>query len=144
MLYPHQILNSRVVHLPSAALPAAGAYSSQAAFTLPPGAGYVSVYVTYARGAAGGYPTIKAMLGTSNEEGAVAIMDPTVTAAAPAETQPIGPGVLAMLPPADGSPVTLVFTVDVRGGGSKFRVLVAEAGVTATPGTCAVALSVGS
>lgn len=144
MTFPHRTLESHVDHLASAPLPAAGAFTSQVAHSLPPGAAYVSVYLTYTRGAAGGYPVVKAMLGTPSAEGAVAIMDPTVTAAAPAETQPIGPGVLVMAAPADGSPVTLAFTVDVRGGASKFRVLVAEAGVTATPGTCAVALSVGS
>jgi hypothetical protein len=43
--------------------------------------------------------------------------------------------------PADGSPITFVVYWTVTGGETTIRLLLAEAGVTATPGTASIGLT---
>jgi hypothetical protein len=133
----------RVEHLASAALPAAGAFTSQSAYSIPSGAQFVTCWVSYTRGAVGGYAKLRALLGNGTEEGIAPVVDPTITASQPYGQTPIYPNELIGPQPQDGSAVIWLVTFDVRGGATTFRLLAAELGVTGTPGTCAIALTAG-
>lgn len=132
----------RVAHLASAALPAAGAFTSQAAYSIPDGVRGVAFYVTYTRGANGGYPKARLMIGNGTEEGPPLLLDGTITSAPPygqraGYIDEIKPGPT----PADGSAITYVIYWTVTAGETTIRLLLAEAGVTATPGTAAIGLT---
>lgn len=132
----------RVAHLASAALPAAGAFTSQTAYAIPDGVRGVAFYVTYTRGAVGGYPKARLMIGNGKEEGPPLLLDGTITSSAPygqraAYIDEIKPGPT----PADGSAITYVIYWTVTAGETTIRLLLAEAGVTATPGTAAIGLT---
>ncbi len=134
---------ARVAHLASAALPGAGAYTNQSAYSIPDGAQFITCWIAYTRGAAGGYAKFKAMLGNGTEESACPVVDPVITVVQPHGRTLFYPNELVGPTPPDASAVGWIVTFDVRGGATAFRLLAAELGVTATPGTCAIALTAG-
>lgn len=133
----------RTTHLSSGPLPASGAYTSQTAYTVPDGVNFIMFYVTYTRGAASGQAKCKVMVGNGTEEGPLVVVDPSVSASEPFSQQTIRGGEFKGPVPQDGSAITFVVPVSIRGGITTIRLLAAEVGVTATPGTCAIALTGG-
>jgi hypothetical protein len=147
---PHYVTGS--------SLPAAGAFSDQAFQAIDKGTLRVTYWVKYTRGAAGGFPTFRheysnaspfeianASAGTYDVAREI-ILDPTsITAAAPNATidafleQVNGPA------PASGSAITFCLTYERLPAACRaVRLLVAEAGVVGTPGTCNIYMTVDS
>ncbi|WP_437767166.1 hypothetical protein WMF27_20600 [Sorangium sp. So ce281] len=132
---------ARVVHLASATLPASGAWTNQAAYAIPDGVSAVSFITTYTRGVANGQPKFRILVGNGTEEGDISVIDPMVTASQPFGLQSAYAQVVLGTVPQDGNPVSRELTVLVRGGWTSIRMIAAEHGVTATPGTLAIALT---
>lgn len=135
---------ARSVHLASQALPAAGAFTNQAAFTVPAGITEISFWVTYTRGAAGGFPYLQVLIGNGTEEGNDITIDQNIVVAQPLGTQNIYEQQLAGPIPASAAAITYVVAVRVPRGATKIRLIAAEGGVPATPGTIAIALAGGT
>ena len=130
-------------HLASGVLPAAGAYTNQAVWTIESGTVRIGVKTTYTRGAVGGFARGRAMWtwpDATETEGTVRDNTLDVSAAPIARRQIyLAEDVLPM--PVDGNPLGFDVWYDVEPGATGFRYELCEAGVTATPGTGAVALS---
>jgi hypothetical protein len=135
---------ARSVYLASQALPAAGAFVIPSQFTVPAGITEISFWVTYTRGAVGGFPYLQVLFGNGTEEGNDISIDQTVVVAQPLGTQNIYEQQLAGPIPATGAAITYVIAVKVPRGATTIRMIAAEGGVTATPGTIAVALTGGT
>lgn len=132
---------ARSVHLASAALPAAGAFTSQTAFTILDGVRSINFYVTYTQGAGGGYPLLRFESGNGTETGGLVVIDGAI-----AVTDPFGQRTayidrLKGPVPADGSALTYMIPWRVSGGETTVRLLMAEGGATGTPGTAAIAIT---
>jgi len=131
------------VVLTSQALPAAGAFTNQAATVLPRGTKRVAFWVKYTRGAAGGFPDLRVLwTNTLGTEGHETIVDRTLalTVAQPVASQLIYEEALLGPIPADASPIDYVIRFEVPAGTSAVRMIAAEKGVVATPGTIEIEL----
>ena len=133
---------TRTAHLASGALPAAGAFTSQAAQAIPAGTKKISFWITYTRGAAGGYPVFELLCSNGTEEIRVVLGNVSSLAVSQPngafdtlQLQLIGPK------PQNGSALVFGYTFndeDLPAGATTTRLLAAELGVTGTPGTCAI------
>jgi hypothetical protein len=134
---------ARTEHRASGALAGSGAWSTPTAYDIPDGAQFVTAWITYTRGASGGYPGVRIVLGNGTDEGDVLTVDPNITSSLPYGKQTGYATELLGSQPQDASAITFCITIDVRGGATKLKVLLAEVGVTGTPGTAAVYLTAG-
>lgn len=132
----------RQIHLASQALPAAGAFTSQNFFSIPAGTKDLVFFIRYTRGAAGGQPLFRAEIDNGSEQSRYIITDQNSLAITAPEglfnfylSEPQGPV------PADGSAINYVLEYLIRGAPLGIRLLVAESGVTATPGTIQITLT---
>lgn len=132
---------ARAVHLASATLPAAGAYTNQTAYAIPVGVKSVSFILTYTRGAAGGQAKYRILVGNGTEEGDLSVVDVTLVASQPFASQQMYGQVLLGEIPQSASAVSQELTVNIQGGWTTIRVIGAENGVSGTPGTLAIALT---
>lgn len=132
---------ARAAHLASAAL--SSSYSSQSAYSVPNGATHVAFYVTYTRGGASGQAKFKIMAGNGTDEGPLVVIDSSVTLSEPLGQQSMRGGEFLGPIPTDGSAITFVVPVQIRGGVTAVRLLAAESGNTGSPGTCAITLTAG-
>ncbi len=144
MVLPVRYNTPRTVQLASQALPAAGAFTSQAFTSLLEGAKEVNYWITYTRGDAGGYPVIDVQWGNDTEESSELFLDESSFS----PSQPLGNanvyiGRLLGPAPADANPVSYLLSCIVPYGATKARLRVAEGGVVGTPGTIAVAFTGG-
>jgi hypothetical protein len=135
---------ARTVYAPSTALPAAGAFTNPSAYTIQAGIRYVTFWITYTRGAAGGFALLKVLFSNGTEEGNDIVIDQSVTVAQPFGTQPIYEQVIQAPAPADANPIVFVLPVKVAVGSTNVRLLAAEGGVVGTPGTMAIAVASGT
>lgn len=126
--------------LASQALPAAGAFVAGTA-TLALGTKRVTFWVTYDRGAAGGFPVIRISTRATAAQSfhRVLIMDlSSFLATAPeGEINVYLEGLLGPAPATD-DPIRYDVTVVLPANASEFQFEIAERGVTATPGTVVV------
>lgn len=129
----------------SAALPAAGAFASGDA-SLQAGAKRVTTWIRYTRGAAGGYPAIRA---SSQPPPSAAVPAPffcrvpildlsSFAAAAPEGMENFYLEELLGPAPADANPVAFELTWVLPANAAIFRLEIAERGVVGTPGTAEV------
>jgi hypothetical protein len=132
---------ARAVHAASATLPAAGAFTSPTAYAVPDGARAVNFYVTYARGAVGGYPLFRFTAGNGTETAASASVDSSAQVSAPYGRRAVLLDELAGPAPASADPITFVLPWRVSGGETHVALRAAEGGQPDTPGTCAVSLT---
>jgi len=135
---------ARTVYQPSIALPAAGAFLTPGQFTVPAGITEIAFWVTYTRGAAGGFPYLQVLFGNGTEEGNDISIDQTVVVVQPVGTQNIYDQQLAGPIPASAAAITYVIAVKVPRGATRIRMIAAEGGVPGTPGTIAIALTGGT
>ena len=136
----------RFVHVASAALPAAGAYTAQTAHKLEDRSiTELTFHITYTRGAAGGYPQFKIEWGNGTEAGISQIVG-AATVSGSTAVRPLYDEILDIqgLHPSSAAAVTSAMTLYVPRGVTTFRLLAAEVGVVGTPGTCAIAVVGGS
>lgn len=131
----------RTVHLASQVLPAGGLFTSQAQYQIPPQVSRIVFYVTYTRGAPGGRSSVRLMLGNGTEESQSTMIDTDFSPSGPSATQDLFLNVLRGPAPDDDNPVTFNIEVSVAGGIRTARVLIAESGVPAAPGTAQITLT---
>jgi hypothetical protein len=127
---------ARTAHLASAALPAAGAFTSQTAYAVPEGVVGITAYVTYTRGTTGGTVLLRPEYGNGTETARESI---AISSTASSENIRDTLGFREFVSPSADSIFAIEF--DVPAGCTTFRLLAAELGVTATPGTCAITLT---
>lgn len=145
ILWEEVPLTTRVTHFASAALPAAGAYTTTTAYTLPDGTKSVTFWNTYTRGAAGGYALHQIQWGNGTDSAA----PEGILSTALAITQPSGQsqlvcGIIEGPHPTGAGALTYPpITVTVPAGATTVRMVSAEAGVTVTPGTLLTAITTG-
>lgn len=135
------ILN-RTVHLDSQVLPAAGVFTSQLFQTIPNGTKQVTFWVTYTRGAAGGFPAFRTQWSNGVEQG----FDMVEDVASLAVANPIASTNVyqhEILGPAPSSNTAIVYPLvfSVPDNTTSIRLIAAERGVPGTPGTILVALT---
>lgn len=132
----------RQVHVASQVLPAAGAFLTPEWQDIPKGTTRVTYWVTYTRGAAGGYLRSEAHYSNGSEDSREVIIDPTLVTSQPNGRLPLLLEQFEGPQPADGNAITYALTYEgLPAATRQVRLLVAEAGVTGTPGTVAVALT---
>lgn len=134
---------ARAVHLASAALPAAGAWTSQTAYAIPVGVKAVSFIVTYTRGAVGGQARHRIVAGNGTETADVLLVDPVIVTTQPYGAQAAYGQVINGPIPASDTAYSYELTIPITGGWTTLALLMAEVGVTGTPGTGAIALTAG-
>jgi len=124
----------------SAALPLLSAFTPGVA-DLPPGTKRVTCWITYTRGAAGGYPAFRASSRpvASGAYHRTPILDlSSFAAAAPNGAMNFYLEQLLGPIPADAAAITYELTFLIPANAVQFQLEVAELGVPATPGTVAV------
>jgi hypothetical protein len=134
---------AREVHLASSTLPAAGAYTDQTALVVDEAEGEVTYMVTYTPACATGYPVFKHEIGNGTESGVEQAINPGATIATTTATVSLYDEVLdckALHTGAAGTAATRPITVLLGRGITTARLLAAEAGVTANPGTIAISV----
>ncbi|HEY8095938.1 MAG TPA: hypothetical protein VIE65_07540 [Methylobacter sp.] len=134
---------SRVVHLDTQTLMPGGAFTEQPPFNIPTRVRRVAFYITYTRGAPGGYAIMRLLWGNGIEETQTTIISGTVF--------PVDPSTLVaqamrlsdlMSPiPVTNAPVMFSLEAGVPGGATTVRLLAAEGGVPGAPGTIAVSIT---
>lgn len=134
----------RAVHLASQTLPGAGAFTSQATFSVPSGVGEITFWVTYTIGAAGGFPLFRLLFGNGTEEGNDVVLNTAIAVAQPFGTQQIFEQTIEGPHPSSGAAINFVIATRVPRGATTARIVAAEGGVPATPGTIAIALAGGT
>lgn len=123
-------------------LPAAGVFNTPAFTAVPIGTKRVTFWVTYTRGAVGGFPALRAQWSNGVERANEAVED----IASLAVTQPIGSvnvyqhEILGPIP-ADGTAIVYPLVFAVPDGTTSVRLIGAERGIPATPGRLAVTLT---
>lgn len=132
----------RRVHLAASALPGAGAFTAQAFTPVPIATKRITYWVTYARGAAGGFPAFRAQWTNGTELANEAVEDLASLAIAQPfgsvnvlQQEILGPA------PADDSGLTYPLVFEVPDASIGVRLLAAERGAPGTPGTIAIALT---
>lgn len=132
-------LVSREVHL-SQVLPAAGAYTSQAFYTFPAGTSGLTFWISYVRGDAAGAPAFR-LEGTNGVEVARQLIqdDGSLVVAQPEATVEVLLETLLGPIPADGNVMIYKLPYNVDPGESGVRLLAAEVGNIAVPGTILIA-----
>lgn len=140
-------------HRASAALPAAGAFTSQNFQLVPKGTYRVSYWIAYARGDVGGYPVFRhEYANTVGADGAAPgtfagsvareiIIDPTTTTAAATTNAAVKFYCEDLDGPVAGAAETQYYCLTYErlpAACVGVRLTVAEKGVTATPGTCSI------
>lgn len=129
----------------AAALPGAGAFATGDASVMP-GTKRVTTWITYTRGAAGGYPAIRAWSKPMPSASVpapgfyrVPILDlASFAPAAPEGRENFYLEELLGPIPADGNPINYELTWVLPANAAIFRLQLAERGVVGTPGTVAV------
>lgn len=134
--------SARAVHLASQTLPAAGAYTSQALYTLPTGIRRVAFWVTYTRGAVNGRASFHLQWGNGTETSGDIVLDAGGGAVSNEFLRTdFGIGELRGPQPPSASAINFVIAAEAPPGATAVRLLVAESGATGTPGTIAVAVT---
>lgn len=139
---------TREVHLAETELPALGAFTAQDFYTFPAIAGFgssvqgITFYVTYTRGGADGAPVFRLEVTNGTEEARQLIQDDgSLVTAQPEGTVNVLQENLAGPIPADDNPLVYHLPWKRAYGTTGVRLLVAEVGNTAAPGTCEITLT---
>lgn len=135
---------TRVAHL-STTLPAGGAWTDQAPFTIPSGIRHVTFYITYTRGATGGYPLLRLLWGNGTEETQSTLIDSDFTTLSTvASSQDMYLNDLKGPVPTNSNPIHFTLETGVPGGATTVRLLASEGGVVGAPGTVSISLTASS
>lgn len=134
---------ARVVHF-SGPLPAGGTFTDQAAYRIPPGIRCITFYITYTRGADGGYGTFRLLWGNGTDETQSTLIDVNTTFSTVASSQNMYLNDLQGPVPVNGSPIHFTLETGVPGGATTVRLLAAEGGVVGAPGTVSISLTAAS
>jgi len=126
-------------------LPAAGAFTSQVSFIVPTSMSEITYWITYTRGAAGGFAVFRQMFSyPSGAEGQDIVLNSALAVVQPRARQQFYLQDLEGPQPLDASPLTFVMAMRVPRGTTRARLLAAEAGVVGTPGDVVINYTMGS
>ena len=132
----------RTVHLPIGPLPINGGYTDQPCYPIPEGIRNVTFYMTYTRGAAGGYPEYQLLWSNGVEETQETMIDMDFQVLSPSTvSQDMFLQNLSGPVPDTDDPMNSIFHVCVPGGATCVRLVAAEKGVTGAPGTLGITLT---
>lgn len=135
----------RVVHLLTQNLPTGGAYTQQPPYLIPSRIRTIIFYITYTRGAAGGFGLFKLMWGNGTEEIQSTMIDLDYHGINPANSmQDMYVNVLKGPEPIDNNPVSFGIEAKIPGGSTTVRLLAAEGGVLGAPGVVTITLTAAS
>jgi hypothetical protein len=136
----------RTVHIPAGTqLAAGGACTDQPVYSIPEGVRNVTFYITYTRGAAGGYPKFRLLWGNGVEETQETMVDMNFSVLSPSTvSQDMFLQNLTGPVPDTDDPVNSILHVCVPGGATTVRLLACEEGAPANPGTVGVTLTASS
>lgn len=128
----------------SGALPGSGAFSSDAAYTIPDGARRVSFSVAYTGGASGGAVKYRFLKGFSSTLAAMATEQITPGTVTPG-TAPVATvdtyDLVSKRPVTDTTATIFSCDYEVEGGWTHCALQLAEYGATGTPGTAAITVA---
>lgn len=138
---------ARASHSASAVLPALGAVTSPTAYTIPNGVTELTFWINYQRDAAGadtGFPRARVVWGNGTESAADLLLVDTIDSISSPYARRLAYASEVDFPaPSSDAAVTYQYTVAVPKGATTVKLLLAEAGDTAAPGTASVFLSGG-
>lgn len=133
---------TRQVHIQTGPLPDSGSFTTQNAFPIPTGIRKFAFYVTYSRGAERGYPVFRLLWGNGVEETPETVLDSDINpGGSPFVSQNLFVQDLYGPTPVSDDPVTFVLYASTPGGATTVRLIAAEKGVPATPGTIGITLT---
>lgn len=132
----------RQIHLPQQVLPINGAFTNQVGFPIPTGVRNISFYISYTRGAPGGYAAFKLMWSNGTEEIQETILDLDINDVNTANiSQNLYLQNLNGPEPVDDNTISFVVHTKDPGGSTFVRLLAAEKGNVAFPGTIQISLT---
>jgi len=135
---------ARAVHLVTGPLPTAGNYTDQAPYLIPARIRDIAFYITYRRGAPGGFPLLRLKWGNGVEETQETLVDKEIMGTGPNVTQNMFLQDLEGPVPVDDNPITFILEADVPGGATTVRLIASEGGVLGAPGTIGITLTASS
>jgi len=114
----------RVIHLATGSLPSGGAYTNQAVYAIPERIRCITFYITYTRGAPGGYPQFKLLWGNGVEETQETMIDMNFEVLSPSSIdQDMYLQNLSGPVPDTDSPVNSILRAGVPGGATTVRLV---------------------
>lgn len=131
----------RAVHLANGVLPPGGALTNQPAYTIPQAVRSITFYVSYVRGAAGGYASLRLLWGDGSAEYSETLLDTTIVVDDPVANQNLHLQEFDGPVPTDGNPVNFLIEASIPGGARTARLIAAEKGTPSTPGTLGITLT---
>lgn len=138
---------ARVEHSASAVLPAYPTMTSPAAYTIPNGISEITFWIAYTRdptGADTGFPRARVVWGNGTDSAADLVLTDTLDSVEGIYARRLAyAGEVDFPAPDSDAAVAFQYTVSVPKGATTAKLLLAEAGDTAKPGTAAVFLTGG-
>lgn len=132
----------RTIHIPTGPLPAGGVFTSQNQYPIPNAVRKIAFYITYTRGAVGGFAIFKLLWGNGTEEIQETIWDQDIQNDDSAHaTQFLFLQNLEGPIPIDDVPLTFILYATLPGGSNRVRLLAAEKGVPGSPGIIGITLT---
>jgi hypothetical protein len=135
---------ARSIHLPTGPLPPAGNFTNQQYYLIPQRVRHITFYVTYSRGAVGGYASLRLMWGNGTEETQETLIDMDYATYNQFSLQNLSLQEFEGPVPPDDSPVNFMIEAGVPGGSTTVRLIATEGGVPAAPGTIGITLTASS
>jgi len=135
---------ARSIHLPTTPLPPAGNFTNQQYYQIPQRVRHVTFYVTYSRGAVGGYASLRLMWGNGTEEIQETLLDLDYATFNQYSIQNLSLQEFEGPIPPDNSPVNFMIEAGVPGGSTTVRLIATEGGVPGSPGTIGITLTASS
>lgn len=136
---------ARVVHLSTQFLMAGGAFTNQPVYQIPAKIRMITFYISYTRGAAGGYPALRLLWGNGTEETQSTLINSDfITLSSLRSQQEMFLEDLKGPVPDSNDIIGFTIETTVPGGATTVRLLAAEGGVIGAPGTIGITLTAAS
>jgi hypothetical protein len=135
---------ARVVHVDNQVLPIGGGFTWQGPYQIPARVRTIMFYVSYTRGAAGGFPILRLLWGNGVEETQSTLVDTDFTSSDPFSQQGMFLEDLKGPVPQTNDKVSFSIETSVPGGATTVRLLAAEGGVVGAPGSISITLTAAS
>jgi hypothetical protein len=134
---------TRQIHLATTVLPLNGIYTSQNKFPVPTGVKKITFYITYTRGAPGGYAVFRLLWGNGVEEIQETVLDMDMVDEG--NDAHVGQNLFAQdlfgPSPNDDNPLSFILYTSVPGGVTTARLIAAERGMPLQPGIIGITLT---
>ncbi len=131
----------RSIHLAPQFLPPSGNFTNQAPYKIPDCINHITFYITYTRGAPGGYALLRILWGNGTEENQQTLLDTDITINNANSLQNLFLQDLEGPVPPNDNPVNFMIETRVPGGATTVRVIATEGGVPGGPGFIGITLT---